>query len=135
MFEKGLSRQGPKVPGYRLHMPSGRAVVTLDGRDHYLGPHGSDKSREAYHRVVCDWLTTRLSAGARRGANLTVAELILANDLTRSFVPRLNLYLPGRVRAAGPVVVPLLRPPLPSFAPGGTTCGVVQRSGKGQPAI
>ena len=27
-----------RTPSYRLHKPSGQAVVTLDGRDHYLGP-------------------------------------------------------------------------------------------------
>ena len=25
------------IPSYRLHKPSGQAVVTLNGRDHYLG--------------------------------------------------------------------------------------------------
>ena len=28
-------------PTYRKHRPSGQAVVTLSGRDFYLGPHGS----------------------------------------------------------------------------------------------
>jgi len=36
-----FSRSTEELPSYRLHKPSGRGVVTLDGRDIYLGPHGS----------------------------------------------------------------------------------------------
>ena len=37
-----LTRANPK---YRKHRASGQAVVTLDGRDRYLGPHGTNASR------------------------------------------------------------------------------------------
>ncbi len=47
-----------KIPAYRHHKPTGQAVVRLDGRDIYLGRHGSDASREKYRRVVAEWLTT-----------------------------------------------------------------------------
>ena len=30
-----------RTPSYRLLKSSGQAVVTIDGRDHYLGKHGS----------------------------------------------------------------------------------------------
>jgi hypothetical protein len=30
-----------KTPSYRLHKGSGQAVVTLSGKDIYLGVHGS----------------------------------------------------------------------------------------------
>ena len=33
------------LPGYRKHKASGQAVVTLNGRDHYLGPHGTKASK------------------------------------------------------------------------------------------
>jgi hypothetical protein len=47
-------------PSYRLHKPSGKAVVTLpDGRggrkDVYLGLHGSPESRREYERIVIEW--------------------------------------------------------------------------------
>jgi len=45
-----------RTPSYRLHRPSGRAVVTLNGKDHYLGKHGTPESREAYDRLVAEWL-------------------------------------------------------------------------------
>lgn len=47
-----------KVPSYRLHKPTKQAVVRLDGRDVYLGQHGSDASQEKYRRVVAEWLAT-----------------------------------------------------------------------------
>ena len=34
----------PRVPSLRHHKPSGQAVVTLSGRDVYLGPHGSPEA-------------------------------------------------------------------------------------------
>lgn len=66
-----------RTPSYRLHKPSGRAVVTLDGRDHYLGAHGSQESLEAYDRLVAEWLIARISPTSGE-ATRSVAELILA---------------------------------------------------------
>lgn len=43
-------------PTYRLHKPSGRAVVTLNGEDVYLGAHGSKASRVKYDKVIAEWL-------------------------------------------------------------------------------
>lgn len=48
----------PKVPSYRLHKPSGQAVVTLCGRDHYLGVHGTLESKTAYNRLVAQYLAS-----------------------------------------------------------------------------
>ena len=45
-----------RFPKYRLHKPSGQAVVTLDGHDFYLGPHGSPLSRAEYDRLTGEWL-------------------------------------------------------------------------------
>ena len=33
-----------KPSSYRLHKPTGQAVVRIDGRDHYLGKHGTEVS-------------------------------------------------------------------------------------------
>ncbi|GMU23121.1 MAG: hypothetical protein AMXMBFR13_32040 [Phycisphaerae bacterium] len=44
------------VPSYRLHKPSGRAVVRLNERDYYLGPHGTEQSRAAYERLIAEWI-------------------------------------------------------------------------------
>ena len=39
------------APKYRRHRASGQAVVTLNGRDFYLGPNGTQASRREH-----DWL-------------------------------------------------------------------------------
>jgi hypothetical protein len=46
------------VPSCRRHRPSGQAVVTLDDKDHYLGPFRSTASHEAYNRLVCERLVS-----------------------------------------------------------------------------
>src|SRR5437868_2735797 len=68
-----------RTPAYRHHRPSGQAVVTLNGRDHYLGPYGTPESKSEYDRLVAEWLTNgrRLALEPNR-AELTINELILA---------------------------------------------------------
>lgn len=44
------------APKYRKHKPSGQAVVTLNGRVHYLGPYGSKASHREYDRLLGEWL-------------------------------------------------------------------------------
>ena len=47
-----------KVPKYRKHLASGQAVVTLSGRDCYLGPFGSSESKKSYRRLVAEYLAS-----------------------------------------------------------------------------
>lgn len=70
----GQTKPHPKVPAYRLHKATGQAVVTLGGRDVYLGKHGTPESQQQYHRAVAEWL-----AGVQRhreAAGVAVAELV-----------------------------------------------------------
>src|SRR5262245_12946982 len=65
-----------RIPSYRRHKASGQAVVTLDGRDIYLGTYGSAGSRAEYGRVIAEWTA---NAGTLPNANdLTVVELAAA---------------------------------------------------------
>lgn len=59
-----------KLPSYRLHKASGQAVVTLSGKDIYLGVHGTDESKAAYQRVIAEWLENQRQtpASSRSGA-------------------------------------------------------------------
>ena len=41
-----------KIPSCRLHKTSGRAVVTIAGRDHYLRQYGSEESRWRYGELI-----------------------------------------------------------------------------------
>jgi integrase len=74
--------RAPRTPKYRLHKPTGRAVVTLDGKDFYLGRHGSPESRAEYDRLVAEYLAAgrrvaRAGPGEAAG-DLTVSELVLS---------------------------------------------------------
>lgn len=53
-------------PSYRLHKKSGQAIVTLSGKDFYLGPYGSKPSKAEYDRVLAEWLAN----GRRLPANV-----------------------------------------------------------------
>ncbi len=68
-----------QLPAYRLHKPSGQAIVTLDGRDIYLGRHECAESKCAYQKTITEWIANgrRLADnGAQPGQRTTVSELI-----------------------------------------------------------
>jgi hypothetical protein len=44
-----------KQPAYRLHKARNCAVVTLNGKNHYLGPWQSPESHEKYARLIAEW--------------------------------------------------------------------------------
>jgi integrase len=73
------TRSSKRVPGYRLHKPSGQAVVTLSGRDFYLGRHGAKASRARYEQLVGEWLANGRRLPAKHAdEDATVAELLAA---------------------------------------------------------
>ncbi len=67
------------IPSYCLHKASGQAVVRINGRDHYLGAHGSPQSYTRYAELVA-----RLASSGEPAPSivqdLTVSELLLAHD-------------------------------------------------------
>jgi integrase len=67
----------PRTPTYRLHKPSGQAVVRINNHDHYLGKHGSAESRQEYDRLIAEWLAGGRQLG-RYEKRLSVAEPSLA---------------------------------------------------------
>ena len=64
-----------RVPSYRRHRQSGQAIVTLNGRDFLLGPHGTKSSRIKYNRLVAEWLAGDRQPLVSTAAELSVAEL------------------------------------------------------------
>ncbi len=56
-----------KAPSYRLHKPTGKAVVTVNYGDYYLGRHGTRESRRAYERLIKEWETTGRSSAFGSG--------------------------------------------------------------------
>lgn len=73
-------RHRRRIPSYRLHRPSGQAVVTLSGSDFYLGPHNSKISRQEYDRVTAEWLGNgrRLLDPEEEQRPLALVEVLLA---------------------------------------------------------
>ena len=59
MFPKGKTtssgKRVPKYPKLTHHKGSGRAVVRLNGRDHYCGDWGTKAASAEYDRLVGLW--------------------------------------------------------------------------------
>lgn len=93
-----------RIPSYRLHRPSGLAVVTLNGKDHYLGPHGTPESRRAYDRLVGGWI-----AAGRRPVDETPREPTVA-DLADAFAAHARTWYVkrGRPTSQQSIVLPVL---------------------------
>jgi integrase len=74
-----MPRLTKTLPKYRKHKASGQAVVTLAGRDIYLGPHGTKASKVEYDRAVAEWLAAgRPSYTIVDGGMRTLVEVIAA---------------------------------------------------------
>lgn len=73
-----------RVPNYRLHKPSGQAVVSLAGKDHYLGVHGTPASKTLYRRLLAEYIASGSSKSfGQPVSELSIAEIML--DYLRSF--------------------------------------------------
>jgi hypothetical protein len=76
-----MHTQVSRLPSYRHHKPIGLAVVSIGGRDVYLGEHESPESRAEYDRIIAEWLATGrrpMVADSASGADLSVSEMLLA---------------------------------------------------------
>jgi integrase len=73
-----MPRLTKSIPAYRHHKASGQAVVTLDGRDHYLGPWQSKASRVRYDQLTGEWLANGRQLPGESERSRTVEELMAA---------------------------------------------------------
>jgi len=67
-----LTQSNPK---YRKHRASGQAIVTLNGVDCYVGPHGTKASKAEYDRLIAQWLANGRTLSTR-GDDLTIVEVL-----------------------------------------------------------
>ena len=66
-----------RIPKYRQNKTTDRAVVTLNGVDHWLGKYDSPESRQKYDRLVSEWLANdRRVPQVKHAADITVLELV-----------------------------------------------------------
>ena len=70
---RGPSKTPPK---YRKHKNSGQAIVTIDGKDFYLGTHGTIASKNEYDGIIGEWLANGRSLPKTTEQDLLVTELI-----------------------------------------------------------
>ena len=53
--------------------------MTINGRDFYLGHHGTQTSRDAYDRILQEWLKSgRSPTYGRPASRTTIVELLVA---------------------------------------------------------
>ena len=45
-----------RIPQYRCHKPTGQAVLTLSGKDHYMGVWKTAASKAESNRLIGEWL-------------------------------------------------------------------------------
>jgi integrase len=64
------------IPAYRRHKASGQAVVTLNGKDIYLGRYGTAASKRRYEQLIAEWLAAGRQLPVDDQQQLTVTELI-----------------------------------------------------------
>jgi len=74
-----MPRLTAATPKYRHHRASGQAVVSIAGKDHYLGPWKSKANKVEYDRLIGEWLATgRPSAPLAAQDEITVMEVVRA---------------------------------------------------------
>ncbi len=74
-----MPRLTSQTPKCRKHKASGQAVVTLNGRDIYLGAHGTKASKQEYDRLIGEWLANGRRLAPRGSTHdLAIVEVVNA---------------------------------------------------------
>ncbi len=64
------------IPSYRLHKPTGQAIVSLQGKIFYLGKYKSKASWEEYNRIIAEFLANGKKLPPTRSNNdISIEEL------------------------------------------------------------
>ncbi|MGF1633825.1 MAG: hypothetical protein ACFCVE_08245, partial [Phycisphaerae bacterium] len=71
-----MPRLSHAVPKLSRHKATGQARVRLNGHSHYLGRYSSPDARQAYDRLIAEWLANGRRTAAKEAAGGTVAELL-----------------------------------------------------------
>jgi hypothetical protein len=71
-----MPRLSHRLPSYRKHRASGQAIVTFNGRDFYLGPHGTKASKAEYDRLCGEYLSSGGTLLQDKREEITIVELL-----------------------------------------------------------
>src|SRR3954453_5623607 len=72
-----------RPPSYRHHKGTGQAVVTLNGKDFYLGVHGTPASKQKYDRLIAEWYANGRQVMPKGAA----AKAITVNEIAGTGLP------------------------------------------------
>jgi hypothetical protein len=101
-----MQASASRLPSYRLHRPSGLAVVSIAGRDVYLGKHNTPESRVEYDRLIAEWLANGRMNSRRASGDASDTSV---NELFLAYLEHANRYYvkagkptsePGNIRLA-----------------------------------
>ena len=84
-------RRRRRPPSYRHHKGTGQAVVTLNGKDFYLGVYGTPQSRQKYDRVIAEWFANGRQIMPKGGSNGS----LMVNDVVAAFWLHAESYYVG----------------------------------------
>jgi hypothetical protein len=84
-----MPRHTQSNPRYCRHRASGQAIVTIHGKDIYLGPWSTKASKAEYDRIIGEWLANGRQK-PKAGSDLAIVEL----------VERFKVYAEGYYRDA-----------------------------------
>ena len=73
-----MPKLSKSLPKYRKHKRSGQAIVNLNGKDFYLGPHGTKASKLEYDRLIGEWLSNERELPGDRAGEVLVKQLLAA---------------------------------------------------------
>lgn len=105
---------------YLLHKARGCAVVTIEGKNHYLGRYGSPESREKYGRLIAEWSQRATANPIQPLPTADPAELSV-NDLILRFLNHAEVYY--RRDDGSPTGEIVASPKSTCASPGGCTSG------------
>src|SRR3954453_22272008 len=74
------------LPSYRRHKARGLAVVTIDGRDYYLGPHGTPASKQKYVALIRAWQERQNSSDSADDRPIQINDRPTINDLVLAYL-------------------------------------------------
>jgi integrase len=87
-----MARRKTDTPKYRYHKARTCAVVTIDGKDHYLGQYNSPESHEKYDRLVAEWLANGRRSAPPPTEPTSHAEQFSLNELILRFMTHATGY-------------------------------------------
>jgi hypothetical protein len=74
------------IPKLTQHKGSGKAVVSLNGRNHYLGLFGTPEAKSAYDNLISEWLAAGCQLLEAENGNAGQASAgISVNEVIQAF--------------------------------------------------